>query len=109
LFNWVICSAPLQNRCWQSLFIRHGFFSVGTVDRLGKGIRTGARDAILSAEATEATKARVFGFHVPWTRLGRSSALRLALVFLYFHPGAYQSLFLVALFPVALPLSLPYY
>src|SRR6187402_2115869 len=38
------------------------FFS-RTIDRLGKGVRTAARDAMLSEEATPATKARVFGFH----------------------------------------------
>jgi len=34
-----------------------------TMDRLGKGIRTGARDALLSDETTAATKGQVFGFH----------------------------------------------
>src|SRR6476659_6883211 len=38
-------------------------FLARTIDRLGKGIRTGARDALLSDEASAATKARVFGFH----------------------------------------------
>src|SRR5215475_5292382 len=38
-------------------------FFARTLDRLGKGIRTGARDAILSDEAAPATKAKVFGFH----------------------------------------------
>ena len=38
------------------------FFS-RAIDRLGKGIRTGARDAILSDEATSETKGKIFGFH----------------------------------------------
>src|SRR5437879_3507198 len=38
-------------------------FLARTMDRLGKGVRTGARDAILSVEATPETKARVFGVH----------------------------------------------
>jgi|GEM_PF-3499164 len=38
------------------------FFS-RTIDRLGKGIRTGARDAMLSDEATPGNKGKVFGFH----------------------------------------------
>ena len=38
-------------------------FFARTIDRFGKGIRTGARDAILSDEATPETKGRVFGFH----------------------------------------------
>src|SRR5687767_1444358 len=32
-------------------------------DRLGKGVRTAARDAILSDETTAANKGKVFGFH----------------------------------------------
>src|SRR6476659_6562272 len=38
-------------------------FFARTIDRLGKGIRTGARDAILSDEATPSTKGKIFGFH----------------------------------------------
>src|SRR5690606_41914666 len=38
-------------------------FFARTTDRLGKGIRTGARDAMLSAETTKANKGKVFGFH----------------------------------------------
>ena len=34
-----------------------------TLDRFGKGIRTGARDAMLSDEATPETKGKIFGFH----------------------------------------------
>ncbi|MCB0741467.1 MAG: MFS transporter, partial [Chitinophagaceae bacterium] len=37
-------------------------FFVRSIDRLGKGVRTAARDALLSQEATPATKGRVFGF-----------------------------------------------
>src|SRR3954464_11178614 len=38
-------------------------FFARTIDRLGKGLRTAARDALLSQNATPETKARVFGFH----------------------------------------------
>ncbi len=38
-------------------------FFARTIDRFGKGIRTGARDAILSDEATAETKGKVSGFH----------------------------------------------
>ncbi|RMF26292.1 MAG: MFS transporter, partial [Bacteroidetes bacterium] len=41
-----------------------------TLDRLGKGVRTGARDALLSIEATPQTKGRVFGFHRGMDTLG---------------------------------------
>src|SRR4030095_3245700 len=38
-------------------------FFARTIDRLGKGIRTGARDAMLSDECTKENKGKVFGFH----------------------------------------------
>lgn len=41
-----------------------------STDRIGKGIRTGARDAMLSDEATPQTKARIFGFHRSMDTLG---------------------------------------
>jgi MFS family permease len=70
-----------------------------TLDRLGKGIRTGARDALLSDEATAATKGRIFGFHRSMDTLGAVAGPAVALVYLYFYPGRYRSLFLVAFFP----------
>ena len=45
------------------------FFS-RTIDRFGKGVRTGARDALLSDEATAQTKGRIFGFHRSMDTLG---------------------------------------
>lgn len=45
------------------LTLKWWIFLSRTTDRLGKGIRTAARDALLSQEANPATKARVFGFH----------------------------------------------
>ena len=45
-----------------------GVFFARTIDRVGKGIRTGARDALLSADASVATKARVFDSIEQWTR-----------------------------------------
>ncbi|MCC6279454.1 MAG: MFS transporter, partial [Saprospiraceae bacterium] len=74
-------------------------FFARTTDRLGKGVRTGARDALLSDEATAATKGRVFGFHRSMDTLGAVMGPLLALLFLYLHPGAYRSLFLLAFIP----------
>ncbi|TGL11456.1 MFS transporter [Leptospira meyeri] len=69
------------------------------LDRIGKGIRTGARDAILSAETTNKTKARVFGFHRAMDTLGAVIGPSLALVYLYFHPHDYTFLFYFAFLP----------
>ena len=74
------------------------FFS-RTTDRLGKGIRSGARDALLSDEATPATKGSVFGFHRSMDTIGAVIGPAFALVYLYFNPTHYKSLFLIAFIP----------
>ena len=74
-------------------------FFVRTVDRFGKGIRTGARDAILSDEATPATKGKVFGFHRSMDTLGAVLGPSVALLYLYFYPQQYKQLFYLAFIP----------
>ncbi|MBL7791979.1 MAG: MFS transporter [Saprospiraceae bacterium] len=80
-------------------------FFARAVDRLGKGIRTGARDALLSDEATPATKGQVFGFHRAMDTLGAVTGPLLALVFLSANPGAYRALFLWAFVPGVLAIA----
>ncbi len=74
-------------------------FFVRTMDRLGKGVRTAARDALLSQEATKETKARVFGFHRSMDTVGAAIGPVLALLFLFFYPGEYKTLFYFAFIP----------
>jgi MFS family permease len=74
-------------------------FTARSLDRLGKGIRTGARDALLSDEATPGTKATVFGFHRGMDTLGAVIGPAIALLFLYVYPGHYKVLFFVAFIP----------
>lgn len=81
-------------------------FLARTIDRLGKGIRTGARDAMLSDEATESTKGRVFGFHRSMDTMGAVAGPAFALAWLLFNPGRYRLLFLVALVPGMLAIAL---
>lgn len=80
-------------------------FVARTVDRFGKGIRTGARDAILSDEATPETKGKVFGFHRSMDTLGAVLGPSLALLFLYYHPQSYRSIFFIALIPGVLAVA----
>jgi len=68
-------------------------------DRIGKGIRTGARDALLSDEATPETKGQVFGFHRAMDTLGAVAGPAVALLFLYCYPGQYRWLFFAAFVP----------
>lgn len=70
-----------------------------TIDRLGKGIRTGARDAMLSDECSKENKARVFGFHRSMDTFGAVLGPLIALVYLYFYPNDYKTLFLLAFAP----------
>ncbi|HPR31876.1 MAG TPA: MFS transporter [Prolixibacteraceae bacterium] len=74
-------------------------FLARTIDRFGKGIRTGARDAILSNEATPATKGKIFGFHRSMDTLGAVLGPLLALLYLWFRPEEYKTLFLAAFIP----------
>jgi MFS family permease len=74
-------------------------FSARSIDRIGKGIRTGARDALLSDEATPETKGTVFGFHRSMDTLGAMLGPGFALLFLAYNPGNYKLLFYIAFIP----------
>ncbi len=80
-------------------------FLARTLERLGKGLRTGARDALLSDEATPATKGRVFGFHRGMDTLGAVIGPAVALLYLFYYPGDYRTLFLIAFVPGMLAVS----
>ncbi len=74
-------------------------FGARTTDRLGKGLRTGARDAMLSDEAALVNRGAVFGFHRSMDTLGAVLGPSIALLFLYIYPGHYQWLFYLAFLP----------
>jgi len=74
-------------------------FCVRTLDRLGKGMRTGARDAILTDASTDAHRGKVFGFHRSMDTVGAALGPALALIWLYFRPGDYIPLFFIAFVP----------
>jgi len=84
-------------------------FLARTIDRFGKGIRTGARDAILSDEATPETKGKVFGFHRSMDTLGAVLGPSLALLYLYFYPQDYKTLFYIAFIPGLLAVLSSFY
>ncbi len=74
-------------------------FFARTIDRFGKGIRTGARDALLSDEAEPAVKAKVFGFHRSMDTVGAAIGPALALIYLFYFPEDYITLFYLAFIP----------
>jgi MFS family permease len=83
-------------------------FSARTIDRIGKGVRTGARDAMLSDEVTPKHKARVFGFHRGMDTLGAAIGPIAAIIFLQYFPGEYRKLFLLAFFPALIGVLLTF-
>lgn len=80
-------------------------FFARAIDRLGKGVRTGARDALLSDEATPQTKGRVFGFHRSMDTFGAVLGPLFALIYLTYHPANYKILFLIAFLPGILAIA----
>ena len=68
-------------------------------ERLGKGVRTGARDALLLNETQDGNAGKVFGFHRAMDTAGAVIGPLLALLYLHFHSGDYKSLFIIAFFP----------
>jgi MFS family permease len=68
-------------------------------DRLGKGVRSAPRDALLARFAPEKTRGRVYGFHRAMDHAGAVAGPLVATAFLYFHPEEYRSLFMWTLVP----------
>jgi MFS family permease len=83
-------------------------FFARTLDRLGKGVRTGARDAMLSDEATKENKGKVFGFHRALDTAGAAVGPFAALIFLYLYPGQYKWLFIIAVIPGTVAIALTF-
>ena len=69
------------------------------VDRLGKGIRTSPRDAMLARFAPLDKRGRVYGFHRAMDHAGAVAGPLVASLYLYFYPEAYRSLFAWTLAP----------
>lgn len=83
-------------------------FFARTTDRIGKGLRTAPRDALLSDEASIATKAAVFSFHRGMDSFGAVISPLLALTFLHFYPEKITTLFIIAFIPGILSVGLTF-
>jgi MFS family permease len=77
-------------------------------DKLGKGIRTGARDAMLSDEASHEHKGKIFGLHRAMDTTGAAIGPAFALVFLYFYPGEYKTIFYIAFIPAMIGVGITF-
>ena len=73
-----------------------GLTAVVAADRLGKGVRTGPRDAVIAAAAEPGQWGRAFGVHRAMDTVGAAVGPLLAFVVLWVIPGGYDSVFVVS-------------
>ncbi len=81
-------------------------FAVRLIDRIGKGVRSAPRDAMLASWTTASTRGRVYGFHRGMDHAGAVLGPVLATAFLFFYPGQYRTLFGLAIIPGAIAVAL---
>jgi nitrate/nitrite transporter NarK len=71
--------------------------TVITLDRLGKGLRTAPRDAIIAAATPEASLGRAFGVHRALDTTGAAIGPLVAFSILWLVPGDYRAVFIASL------------
>jgi MFS family permease len=74
-------------------------FAIRVTDRVGKGLRSAPRDAMLASLAPPGERGRVFGYHWGMDHAGAAIGPLLATVFLYFSPDNYRLLFALTIIP----------
>lgn len=77
---------------WQLLAIRIG-------DRIGKGVRTAPRDALIADSTDISMRGRAFGFHQAMDHLGAAIGPLIAFAFLWMFPNHLRLLFLLTVIP----------
>jgi MFS family permease len=82
-----IATAP-----WQAVVMRVG-------DRIGKGMRTSPRDAVIADSTEPAQRGWAYGFHRGMDHAGAATAPILATLFLWFFPEQYRWLFALTIVP----------
>lgn len=97
LFGYMLASVVrplvgLLTAPWQLLAAR-------TADRIGKGVRTSPRDALIADSTGPAIRGRAFGFHRAMDHLGAAIGPLLAAAFLLFWPGELRTLFMLTAVP----------
>ena len=80
--------------------------AVRITDRVGKGVRSAPRDAMLASFASERTRGRIYGFHRAMDHAGAVVGPLAATAFLFFYPGAYRTLFALTIVPGAIAVAL---
>lgn len=73
--------------------------SIRLVDRIGKGVRSAPRDALLADSVPETSRGRAFGLRQALDHVGAAVGPLLAAAFLYFLPGQERWLFGLTIIP----------
>jgi len=68
-------------------------------DRVGKGVRTAPRDALIADSSAAESRGRAFGFQRAMDHLGAAIGPLVAVLFLWWWPNALRELFLLAALP----------
>lgn len=99
--KWVAFAGYLLSALTRGvLVVAHGFAAVTalvTVDRIGKGIRTAPRDALITASSSPQDLARSFGVHRALDTVGAAAGPLLAFVVLSVIPDGYTTVFVMSL------------
>jgi MFS family permease len=74
-------------------------FAIRVTDRVGKGLRSAPRDAMLATLSPPGQRGRVFGYHWAMDHAGAAVGPLLATIFLYFSPDNYRLLFALTIIP----------
>ncbi len=77
-----------------------------TVDRVGKGVRTAPRDAMIADSTAAVQRGRAFGFHRAMDHLGAVIGPLAAYAFLWWRPDDLRNLFLLTAIPGAAVVAL---
>src|SRR5215831_18759511 len=104
LFGYSVSSAAKPFMALVTLPIQ--VFVVRILDRLGKGVRSSPRDAMLASWATSETRGRVYGVHLAMDNLGAVIGPVLATLFLLVYPSRYRILFALTIIPGAISVLL---
>jgi MFS family permease len=75
------------------------------LDRLGKGVRTGARDSLIAASCDAAHRGKAFGLHRAMDTVGAFFGPLLALLLLSHFHTPYRTIFLLAFIPALFGLA----
>lgn len=78
-------------------------------ERMGKGLRTPARDALLSESISKKRRGLGFGFHRAMDNLGAAGGPLLAVLVLYLFNGNVRMVFLLSVIPALVAVSLIFF